>query len=122
MSLGTQLVELCKQGKNREAVETLYADDIVSIEAHDDGKMPTKYEGKEAVMGKHDWWENTFEVLEASCDGPFYNEAKDEFMVYFKMKTKNKETGETCDDAEVGHYFEKEGKVVKEMFYYGDGN
>ena len=33
LEVGKKLVELCKQGKNQEAMDTLYAPDIVSVEA-----------------------------------------------------------------------------------------
>ncbi len=33
MEVGKQLVDLCKQGKFKEAMESLYAPNIVSIEA-----------------------------------------------------------------------------------------
>ena len=33
LDVGKKLVELCKQGKNEEAVEALYSPDIVSVEA-----------------------------------------------------------------------------------------
>ena len=33
MQIGRQLVDLCRQGKNTEALTTLFADDAVSIEA-----------------------------------------------------------------------------------------
>ena len=33
LEVGKKLVELCNQGKNMEAMETLYAQDICSVEA-----------------------------------------------------------------------------------------
>ena len=34
-AIANQLVELCQQGKNLEAIETLYAQDCASVEAMD---------------------------------------------------------------------------------------
>ena len=31
LEIGNQLVALCKQGKNHQAIETLYAPDVVSV-------------------------------------------------------------------------------------------
>jgi hypothetical protein len=31
--IGQKMVELCRQGKNDEAIKTLFSDDIVSVEA-----------------------------------------------------------------------------------------
>ena len=33
LEIGKKLVELCREGKNEEAVNTLLADDVVSVEA-----------------------------------------------------------------------------------------
>ena len=33
MTIGKQLVELCREGKNVDAIKTLYGPDIVSVEA-----------------------------------------------------------------------------------------
>ena len=33
MEVGNQLVAICRQGKNMEAIKTLYVDDVVSVEA-----------------------------------------------------------------------------------------
>ena len=56
--VGKKLVDLCKAGKNMEAVKTLYSPKIVSIEAHTgDSKMPARMEGFDAVRGKQEWWE-----------------------------------------------------------------
>ena len=33
MEIATKMVELCRQGKNMEALNTLFAEDVVSVEA-----------------------------------------------------------------------------------------
>ena len=33
MQIAHKLVALCKEGKNREALDTLFAEDVVSVEA-----------------------------------------------------------------------------------------
>ena len=33
MEIAKKLVDLCRQGKNAEALDTLFADDVVSVEA-----------------------------------------------------------------------------------------
>ena len=33
MEIAQKMVELCRQGKNMEALETLFSDDVVSVEA-----------------------------------------------------------------------------------------
>src|SRR3954452_3048407 len=40
MEVGRRLVELCRQGKAKEAIDALYSPDIVSIEAQSVGGRP----------------------------------------------------------------------------------
>ena len=42
MQVGKELADLCRQGKVKEAIETLYSPDIVSIEAETQGTMPRR--------------------------------------------------------------------------------
>ena len=52
LEVGKQLVDLCKQGKHMEAIDTLYSPNIVSIEAGGPpGKSP-RVDGIAAVKGK----------------------------------------------------------------------
>ena len=53
LAIGKQLVELCNQGKNLEAIEALYADDVISIEVMGSPEMPARMEGIEAIKGKN---------------------------------------------------------------------
>lgn len=51
---------MVRKGRNLDAVNELYADDVVSVEATamSDGERVT--EGKDGVRGKNQWWiENT---------------------------------------------------------------
>ena len=50
--IGEKLVAYCKEGKNAEAVNELYADNIVSIEAAASpaADMPREMNGKEAIL------------------------------------------------------------------------
>ena len=48
LNVGKKLVELCKKGKNLEAVNTLYAPNVVSVETHSMPNMPARMEGIDA--------------------------------------------------------------------------
>jgi hypothetical protein len=99
MEVGKKLVELCRQGKNMEAINTLYGPNIVSIEAH---SMPSMHSGK--------------------AEGPWPH--GDRFIVRFTYDVTPK-TGPmagkrfTMDEAAL--YTVKDGKVVHEEFFYSMG-
>ena len=53
LETGKRLVELCKQGKNLEAIDSLYSDNVVSIEPMAMDPMPARSEGIEAIRNKN---------------------------------------------------------------------
>ena len=81
MEVGQKLVALCQQGKNLEALETLYAKDAKSIEAMSMPEMPAEMKGVEALKKKNEWWFANNEVHSGSARGPFPN--GDRFAVIF---------------------------------------
>ncbi len=120
--VGDRLVELCRQGQNLEAVNTLYSPDIVSVEAIDDGTMPRQMNGIEAVRGKNQWWFDNHEVHAASVDGPFPHD--DRFAVKFHYEVTPKSgpmAGNRYAMDEVALYTVKDGKIVREEFFYSMG-
>lgn len=56
MKIARKLVELCKQGKNMEALDTLFAEDMVSVEAVAMPGMEQEAKGLTAVKKKNEWW------------------------------------------------------------------
>ena len=53
LTVGKKLVDLCRQGKAKEAMETLYSPNIVSIEAASSGpNMPQRMEGLVQLQSK----------------------------------------------------------------------
>ena len=69
--VGEKLVALCREGKNLDAVDTLYANDIVSVEAMAMPDMPAETRGIEGVRGKNVWWLENHDIHSASADGPY---------------------------------------------------
>ena len=119
MEIARKLVELCKQGKNAEALDTLFADDVVSVEAvaMPGGQQETK--GLPAVKGKGDWWRENHEVHSASVTGPWPH--GDRFVVGFQYDVTNKPSGNRMKMDEVGLYYVRDGKIVREEFFYDMG-
>src|SRR5271168_2067038 len=82
LTVGKKLVDLCRQGKADEAMETLYSADIVSIEAGAPPNMSARSEGIAAVKEKGAWWQANHEVHKAEAEGPYPH--GDRFIVHFK--------------------------------------
>ena len=112
--VATKLVELCREGKFREAMESLYAQDVVSVEAQEMENMPAEMRGLDQVRGKTDWWEQNMEVHNAEVTGPFV--ARDTFVVQFDIDVTEKTSKKRMQMSEVGIYTVKDGKVAREEF------
>lgn len=117
--VGEKLVALCKEGRNMEAIETLYSPEIVSIEAVGNEEMPAEMSGLAAIKGKNEWWYANHEVHSGSAEGPFPH--RDRFAVKFHYEVTAKDgpmKGQRMTLDEVGLYTVKDGKIVKEEFFY----
>jgi hypothetical protein len=112
--VATRLVELCRNGEWRKALDELYAKDIVSVEAHQMENMPAEMRGIDQVRGKTDWWEKNMEVHSAKVSGPFV--ARDTFVVQFDIDVTDKASKKRMQMSEVGIYTVKNGKVAREEF------
>ena len=122
MDVGKKLVEMCRQGKFKEAVTTHYGPKVVSVEPMSMGAVPARLEGLEAVLGKSDWWEKNHTVHSAQVEGPWPH--GDRFIARFKLDVTPKVgpmAGKRITLDEVGLYTVKDGKVVHEEFFYSGG-
>lgn len=119
--IGERLVELCRQGKNLDAIYELYGKDIASIEAAappQGGERTSK--GVDAVKAKNEWWGANHEVHDASVKGPFPH-GEDRFCVIFTYDVTNKPTGQRFEMEEVALYTVSDGKITREEFFYAMG-
>lgn len=115
--IADKLVALCSQGQFLEAIQTLYAQDVVSVEAMAAPGMSREMAGLEAVIGKAHWWQNEHEVHSASVEGPLVSTAH--FCVRFSMDVTPKTSGQRMQMDELAVYQVKDGKIVREEFFYG---
>jgi hypothetical protein len=111
-----QLVKLCKEGKFSEAVATLYANDIVSMEAGAPPGGSRESKGLDAVKAKGKWWEANHEVHSSTVEGPLV--AGSHFATTFKLDVTFKPENKRFHMEEVAVYKVKDGKVVYEEFFY----
>lgn len=119
MAIAQKLVELCRQGKNTEAINTLYADDVVSVEAGAPPGMDRTSKGIAAVRGKGEWWAANHETHSAAVTGPWPHD--DRFIVGFSYEVTNKPSGNRFKMDEVGLFTVANGKIVREEFFYHMG-
>jgi ketosteroid isomerase-like protein len=119
MEIAKKLVELCKQGKNLEALNTLFADDVVSVEAVAMPGAQQEVKGLAAVKGKGEWWVANHEIHAAAVTGPWPH--GDRFVVGFQYDVTNKPSGKRMKMDEVSLYSVRNGKIVREEFFYDVG-
>lgn len=114
--VGEKLVALCRDNKAYEAMEGLYDRNIVSVEAMPgpDGKRETR--GLEGCVAKGKAFDARYEVHRAQAEGPFPHD--DRFAVFFKYDVTLKPTGQRTSLDEVALYTVRDGKIVREEFFY----
>ena len=117
MEIANKLVELCNQGKNLEALATLFADDAVSVEAMAMPGMQQEAKGLAAIKAKGEWWVANHEVHSASITGPWPH--GDRFIVGFHYDVTNKPSGTRMKMDEAALFTIRNGKIVREEFFYG---
>lgn len=119
MEIANKLVALCREGKNAEALNTLYASDVVSVEAGVPPGMDREAKGIDAVRAKSEWWQTNHEVHSSTVTGPWPHD--DKFVVGFQIDVTNKPSGNRMTMDEVGLYYVRDGKIVREEFFYDMG-
>ncbi|MEO8705536.1 MAG: nuclear transport factor 2 family protein [Kofleriaceae bacterium] len=116
LEVGKQLVELCRAGKNAQAMETLYSADVVSVEAGGPPGQDRETKGIAGVIGKSKWWTDNHEVHSHTVDGPWPHD--DRFIVRFTYDITFKPASKRFTMEEAALYTVKDGKIVREEFFY----
>ena len=112
--VANKVVELTRKQAWREAVNSLYAKDVVSVEAQGMGGESPEKRGIDAVRGKADWWIDNMQVHSFKVHGPFV--AHDRFVVQYDVDVTDKNSKNRMQMSEVGVYTVKQGKIVREEF------
>ena len=115
-AVAEELVSFCRAGRNIDAINSLYSPDIVSVESMGNEQMPREMKGLNAVRQKNEWWAANNEVHSAKVDGPFVGE--DKFAVYYNFDVTSKPLGKRVQMEEMALYTVKDGKIVREQFFY----
>ncbi|WP_271947401.1 nuclear transport factor 2 family protein [Ruegeria faecimaris] len=115
--IADELVAGCRENRAKANLDKLYAADAISVEAVDASGMGREAHGRDAIRGKHDWWESSTEVTGGNVSDPMVH-GEDRFAVIFEVQGKFKESGESFDMREVALYHVADGKIVREEFFY----
>jgi hypothetical protein len=114
--IGTRLVELCRVGKHREAQDSLYSPDIVSVEAAAPPGQSPETRGLAAVIAKGTAWEQAHEIHQATTEGPFPH--GDRFAVVFDFDVTRRADGQRIRMHEVALFTVVNDKITREEFFY----
>lgn len=120
MEIAKRLVELCRTGQNRLAVEELYAEDAVSIEPMAMGpEMPKETSGKAEILKSTDWWFENMDIHGGEVGDPML--CDDQFACTMSVDVTAKAgpmAGQRMQMHEICLYDVKDGKIVKSRFFY----
>ena len=109
-----KVMELVRKQAWYEALDTLYDDNVVSVEAYSAGGGSPETRGKESVRGKIDWWVNAMEIHSFDASDSFVGH--DRFVVQYDADVTDKKSKQRRKLSEVGVYTVKDGKIVREEF------
>ncbi|QSI29430.1 nuclear transport factor 2 family protein [Variovorax sp. RKNM96] len=116
--IADKLVAVCKSGKFEDAL-ALYAPDAVSVEASAPPGGQRETVGLAGIRGKGEWWVANHEVHSMQVAGPWPHD--DRFIVGFKFDVTMKPTKQRFTMEEMALYTVKDGKIVREEFFYSMG-
>jgi hypothetical protein len=116
--VANRLVKLCREGKNTDAINELYSDNIVSLEPK--GAREERTEGKDKVLaGTLNWLSTVEEFHSSSVSDPVVS--GNFFACTMEYDTTMKDIGRMKMD-EVCVFEVKDGKIVFEQFFYNIAN
>lgn len=112
--VATRLITMCREGKNMEAIDQLYADTIISKEMP--GVPDDVISGKEAVRKKSEQWlANVEEFHGGDISDPVV--AGNHFSCKMSYDVTFKDSGRQQME-ELCIFEAKDGKIVNEQFFY----
>lgn len=115
--IANRLVQLCREGKSIQAIDELYADNIISREPK--GAPVEVTTGKEAVKNNtRKWEEGVAEIHSTFVSDPVV--ADSHFAMVMEIDATFKANGR-MKLKEVCVYEVKDGKIISDQFFYRMG-
>lgn len=115
--IAARLVELCRRGDYFGAQRELYADDALSIEPDSTPNNTSK--GRAALAEKSKKFEQAFEVHGATVGDPIM--AAEYFACTMTVDATERKSKQRMNLAELCVYEVKDGKIVREQFFFRPG-
>ncbi len=116
MEIGKELVTLCRQQKNLEAIDRFYSQAVESVEAEAIPQIGKVQKGIDAIKGKNRQWFENSQIHGLDVKGPFPKD--DQFIIHFQYDVTPKQSGKRMTMSEMGLYTVRDGKIAKEEFFY----
>lgn len=123
MTIGSRLVELCQQQQFTQAINELYADDIVSVEAVDMCGMGRETSGIDNIRAASEQWCKNTKVHSIDVQGPFPHDNR--FAVIMKLDHTMHDgpmAGQRMEVQEVCLYTVADGKITRAEYFYPTEN
>ncbi|HWB19517.1 MAG TPA: nuclear transport factor 2 family protein [Phycisphaerales bacterium] len=117
-----RLVELCRAGKNLDAIKDLYADNARQIESMEMPGCPRITEGKATLIQKAEKFGKTTTIHGSSYGKPLIN--GDQFVCEMSLDCTSNEgpmAGQRMNMSETALYTVKNGKITEAKFFYSCG-
>ncbi len=116
-AVAEELADLCRAGRNLDAIEKLYSPNIVSIEPVGSPEMPAEMRGIDAIRKKNKLWYENNDIHSVEANGPFIGHG-DQFTMNYTWDVTAKQTGTRIKMSEMALYTVKDGKIAREQFFY----
>ena len=102
-------------GDYRAAGEKYWAEDVVSVEPHDQADdANTVYRGIEAVRARHSRWFSTHGIEDLCVDGPFIT--GNHFALFIDMLVVH--AGQRIPHSQIAVFAVRDGKIIEERFFH----
>ena len=112
--IANRLVELSRKGDFETAQKELFAEDAVSIEAHETPNFAKETKGKKAIKEKGEKWNSMVQESHSlEVSDPLI--AENSFACSMRFKVTMKDAGYS-DMSELCLYRVKDGKIISEEF------
>ena len=116
MELAQAIKQCVQKNEPKTAYTQYFAADMVTVEsmAGPDGKRDM--DGLEAALAKGEMWDQMMETHSIEVSEPLV--AENHFVLKFCFDVTNRQSGNRAKLEELGIYTVKDGKVVREEFFY----
>ncbi len=114
--------DLVSVGKNQEAMQELYADNVRHLEVMGMPGCPAVTEGKAALLQKGEQWAKFTTIHGSTCAKPIVND--DQFVCNMSLDCTSSEgpmAGQRMNMIETALYTVKSGKITEAKFFYSCG-